>query len=144
MKEKKNKLSSIQWEVWTASAEQQNAINVTYNTDVHRFHNINNQGVKCYWSSRVCVPICACVHTGWEKNVCLWPSVLLRECLVFHQHARAFLVVHATSGTHHVCGDKEDAGCQRITLPEYFICFIVSLNNVQHKGADGYSSLQET
>lgn len=34
-KKKKKKESSIQWEVWTASVEQQNTINVTYNIDVH-------------------------------------------------------------------------------------------------------------
>ena len=76
-KKKKEKLSSIQWEVWTASAEQQNAINVTYNIDVHRFHNINNQGVKCYWSSRVCVGLSvrACTQDGGE-------CVFVAECVI--------------------------------------------------------------
>lgn len=62
--------------------------------------------VKHYWSS-----LCVCAF------VCMWLSVLLRECLIFHQHAWAFLVVHATSGTHHVCGNRQEAGRnQRMTV----------------------------
>lgn len=68
---KKNKtrnLSSIQWEVWTASAEQQNAINVTYNDHVHWFHNIKNHG----WSV-IGLPVCVCLyaHTHNGKRMCV-------------------------------------------------------------------------
>lgn len=110
---KKNNLSSIQWEVWAASTEQQNTMNVTYNINVHWFHNIKNQE-----RSVIGLPAFACV----------WLSVLLRECLVFHQHARAFLVVHATPGSHHVCGNIQEAGRYE-TMREWFSRVFTSHHN---------------
>lgn len=106
---KKSKKKSVKYTVGGLDCfcRAANAINVTYNIDVHWFHNIKNQE----WSViglPVCVRFCVCVHTRWQENVCLWLSVLLRECLIFHQHARALLVVHATSRTHHAYGNKLD------------------------------------
>lgn len=70
VKKKKN-LSSIQWEVWTASTEQQNAINVTYNIDVRWFHNIKNQGWSVIGLS-VCWFVGMCTHDGERMCVCGW------------------------------------------------------------------------
>lgn len=91
-----------------------NAKNVTINIDVHWFHNIKNHE-KCYWSSLVSVLVCVHRHTV-DRELVLWLCVLLRECLILHQHARALLVVHAASRTHHAYRDKKGADVKRWTV----------------------------
>lgn len=110
-------LSSIRWEFWTASAEQQTPQRC--NIDVRSFHNMKNQR----WSvvgRPVSVPLCACSHV----------FVLLWECLVFHQHAWALLVVHAASRTHHGWGNNGPVSHPSIQTHRFKLLFISSLISV--------------
>lgn len=77
-------LSSIQWEFWTAS----DTTNVTYNINVHWFHNIKNQR----WSV-IGLPMCA--------PQCVRPRMMLRECVCdrvcYWENASSFISMRGLS-----------------------------------------------
>lgn len=90
-------LSSIRLGVLNCFCRAANTTNVAFNHQRPFISQHKEPKLKCCWSSRERVSVCISAHTMVRECV----FVLLRECLIFHQHARALLVVHATSGTHH-------------------------------------------